>query len=241
MNDRALNAGQEQALKTLKESFNLSEAETDRILFLNERVPEEPWIPADVMEAIARQVGSFKHISVTHDKFIESRGQVIYTATIVDNFDRTFTRSGAALLTEEPNGVKIDTDVLAQTRALNAALNAAGFNPFKAGSVVDLDLRRSEPAPPPLTAFEKDLHLANDEGALRLKDLRQIHAIAEKKGLIVDKDQSRYRKELAAAFGVNSAAVLSPAERVAVINWIENYQESFAGLPVEIQRDAMIA
>lgn len=236
MTERILSAGQEQALKFLKENFGLSESELDRVLFLNDRVGEEPWIPADIMEAIARQVGSFQHISVIHDKFVAERQQVLYTATVVDNFGRTFTRSGAALVDEKPNGQDIDVEILAQTRALNAALNAAGFNPFKAGSVVNLNFQRK-----PITDDEKRLVEIQDEAELRNKDLRQIHALAEEKGLIVNKDLTRYRQELQAAFGVQTAAVLDHAERVAVINWLTNFQDFLSGLPADIQQDAMIA
>lgn len=233
MNERVLTPGQQETLGFLKKNFGLSEADLERILFLNDRVREEPWIPADIHEAIARQVGGFRQISVTHDKYIEERKQVLYTATVVDLTDRVYIRSGAALIGEVPNGIEIDPDILAQTRALNAALNAAGFNPFKPGSVVDVDFRKGTPA----TRDNPDA----DEAELRNKDLRQIHVLAEEKGLIINKDMSRYRQELKAAFGFETAAVMNRADRAAVINWLNNYQSFMSGLPAEIQEGALIA
>lgn len=230
-------------LELLQRNFALSDAELDRILFLNERDKTEPWIPADIQEAIARQVGSFKHISVTHDKFINERQQVIYTATVIDNADRSFTRTGAAIIGETPNGFNIDVDNLAQSRALNAALNAAGFNPFKAGSVVGLAEARETLESKPLNETQQQLHQIEDEATSRRNDLARIHALAEEKGLWVGKDDSRYRKELFENYGQKTAAVLNRVERAAVINWLTNYKSDdfMHSVPVELQNDALIA
>lgn len=230
-------------LELLQRNFALSDAELDRILFLNERDKTEPWIPADLQEAIARQVGSFKHISVTHDKFINERQQVIYTSTVIDIADRSYTRTGAAIIGERPNGVDLDVDILAASRALNAALNAAGFNPFKAGSIVNLAEAREALQSKPLNQTERQLHEVEDEATARKNDLKRIHALAIEKGLWVGRDDSRYRDELFKNYGQRTAAILNRAERAAVINWLTNYkpEDFLQSIPVELQNDALIA
>lgn len=230
-------------LELLQRNFALSDAELERVLFLNDRDKTEPWIPADLQEAIARQVGTFKHISVTHDKFIEARQQVIYTAMVVDTADRSFTRTGAAIIGESPNGVEMDADILASSRALNAALNAAGFNPFKAGSVVGLAEAREALNARPLNQNEQQLHAVEDEATSRRNDLARIHVLAVEKGLWIGRDGSRYREELFKNYGQQTAAVLNRVERAAVINWLTNYQDDdfMQSVPVELQNDALIA
>jgi hypothetical protein len=240
---RQLTTKQHGVLELLQRNFALSDGELERVLFLNERDKTEPWIPADLQEAIARQVGTFKHISVTHDKFINERQQVIYTATVIDTADRSYTRTGAAIIGEAPNGVEMDVDVLAASRALNAALNAAGFNPFKAGSVVNIAEARESLQAKPLNPTEQQLHAVEDEATARRTDLARIHALAVEKGLTVGKDDSRYRDELFEHYGVRTAAILNRTERAAVVNWLTNYKRDdfLQSVPVELQGDALIA
>lgn len=148
----------------------------ERILFLNSRDENDPWIPPSVLEQIARQMEGYRSSSVQHDKFIPQTSQTVYLATVTDSLDRIFTRSGVATVGEIPNSVKeIDTDYLAMGRALSAALNAAGFNPVKAVKMVDF---RDEAA---YEQLPKKQFAVEDEAIRRTKDLGVIHALAEKK------------------------------------------------------------
>ncbi len=101
---------QQEILDELNKRFGI---DPERILFINPRDANDPWIPPDELMSIARQHGGFKLVSVTHDKFISETMQQIYTATVVDAQERTFVRSGVAMLGEKPDGIEIDPDVLA--------------------------------------------------------------------------------------------------------------------------------
>lgn len=231
---------QHEIANKLNEIFGIN---PDRILFLNPRDQNEPWIPPSELESIARQIGGFKTISVSHDKFIPETMQVVYKATVIDNSDRTFTRSGVANVDEQPNGEDINSDVLASGRALGAALQAAGFNPFRSGSVVDLHEFQKSFEPQNLSRTEIEIHSIQDEASLRSKDLRQIHALAVEKGLWVDGDDTRYRQELNRNFGVMTSAVLDRTQRASVINWLTNYKvpSYLDGVPSELHQEAMVA
>ncbi|MDQ3132423.1 MAG: hypothetical protein M3Q99_16875 [Acidobacteriota bacterium] len=233
-------AKQAEITSQLNQLFGIKE---ERILFLNPRDENEPWIPPSELESIARQVSGFKTISVTHDKFISETSQIVYMASVVDNSDRTFLRSGVAKLGEQPNGEDIDVDVLASGRALGAALQAAGFNPFKSGSIIDLKEFKENFKPKSFYPQEIENHAIEDEAALRNKDLRQIHALAVEKGLWSGDDGSRYREELFQQFGVTTSAILDRTQRAAVINWLTNYSAKnyLAGVPSELHQDAMVA
>lgn len=229
--------------KTAKQSeiadqlFQFFGIKAEKILFLNPKDENEPWIPSAELESIARQVGGFSTINVTFDQYVEARNQVIYQAVVVDSSGRNFSRSGSAKLGEKPNNEEIDTDVLASGRALGAALTAAGFNPYKSGSIVNLETMKEHHKPQNLSASEIQEHQEKDEAELRLKDLNQIHALATEKGLTIGKDDSRYRKELLENFGVRTAAVLDVKGRAAIINWLNNYEQ----VPENLREEALIA
>lgn len=232
---------QKASLTTLRRKFGLSDAELNRCLFFYHD-QDEPWIPPDILEAIARQNGGFRQVTAIHDKYVAERQQVLYIATVVDELNRTFTRSGAAIIGEKSNDVEIDVDILAAGRALNAALTAAGFNPFKAGSVVDLAAQ--EYSGQPLNDREQELQRITDESTLRTKDLKQIHAIADRKGLILGGDMAKYRKWLRENFGVISAGVLDASTRTAVVNKLNEYRPEndwLSEIPIELREDALIA
>lgn len=224
-------------IATLKAQFGLTDSACDRILFLNPRDLYEPWIPADVLQAIARQIDGFKGSSVTHDKFVSETQQVVYKATVFDIQGGSYTRTGVATVGEKPNNFDIPHDSLAEGRALGAALSAAGFHPYKSASVVDLSEAR--------TVIEQRRQQAEytgieDEAELRKKDLRQIHTIAEKKGLIIGKDDSEYRLRLHEEFGTRTAAILDATDRARVINWL-NQLPDWSDVPIEYREDALVA
>ena len=104
---RTLTTGQITNLNTLRDSFGLSDAELDRILFFTARDAETPWIPPDILQAIALQVGKFTYVGVTFDQYIRELEQIIWSATVIDEHNRTFARSGVAKIGEAPNGVEI--------------------------------------------------------------------------------------------------------------------------------------
>lgn len=230
-------------LGILRENFGLSGEEVERILFFTNRDVETPWIPPDILQAIALQVGKFKYVGVTFDQFIEKLDQIIWTATVIDEQDRTFVRSGVALIGERPNGQEMDTNLLAGGRALSAALTAAGFNPFKAGTIAAVTRKPGVPPAPPLSDDAREIFEVTDSAALRGKDLRQIHALAEQCGLIRGKDQRLYRNWLSDYYHVNTAAVMDARTRASVINALDNFEMDYYldGVPQELRADAAIA
>ncbi len=226
---------QQEILDELNKRFGI---EPDRIQFLNQRDENDPWIPPDELMSIARQHGGFKMVSVIHDKFVPETAQQIYTATLVDAQDRTFTRTGVATLGETPNGFDIDTDTLASGRALSAALRDAGFHPYKSGSIVSLDVARQSIED---RRRNRELQKIEDEAAVRVKDLRQLHKIAEEKGLIVGQNKIAYHLWLTEKFGVRSTAMMDEANRARVINALRNYTDDFADLTDEFGEEARAA
>jgi hypothetical protein len=239
---KPLTEAQRKNLAVLKSTFGISDADLERVLFFSDR-PDDPWIPPDLLESIARQHGGYQEISLRFDQYIDALGLILYQAVVVDEQGRRYARSGAASLGEKPAGREIDPQTLAGGRALGAALRAAGFDPFRAGSVVSLERHRQPSYSPPLSPQELELQRKEDEAQLRSKDLRQIHALAEQKGLIVGKDMSRYRAFLLDKFGTVTAGILNHTERQAVIAAINNYgfEDYLATVPPELQADALVA
>ena len=84
-----------------------------------------------------------------------------------------FTHPGVATTGERPAGIDIEPETLAAGRALGASLRAAGFHPYKSGSVVDFSEMRRE--------IEIRRKAADIEKEARIKDINQIHAIADEK------------------------------------------------------------
>lgn len=230
---------QQEVLTHLSTNFGIDES---RVLFINPRDANDPWIPADELESIARQLSGFKHSSVLHDKFIPETKQVAYIATVVDKNDVTFTRSGVATIGEQPNGFEIEAEILAAGRALSAALRAAGFHPYRSGSVVNFSEMKEEIE---AKRIMDSIPQVEHEAIQRTKDLRQIHAVAAEKGLIVvrdgQKDDSEYRRKLKEKFGVGTAAILDQAHRAQVINWLKNYDSFLENVPEELRDEALVA
>lgn len=216
MNNNLMTAEQEQILSTLKQNFGIK---PERILFINPRDKNDPWIPADELESIARQVGGFKHVAVTHDKFIPERQQVAFTAIVVDKNDTTYTRSGIATVGEHAD---IDEDTLAYGRALGAALRAAGFHPYRSGSVVDFEQMRTQIED---KHQQEKLNVIETEASLRTNDLKQIHALAAEKGLIVGANRIGYNLWLTQKFGVRTTIQFDHLKRQQVINALRNYKD----------------
>lgn len=230
---------QQEILTHLSTNFGIDE---DRVLFINPRDENDPWIPADELESIARQLSGIKNSSVIHDKFIPETKQVVFMATVTDKNDVIYTRSGVATIGEKPSGFEIEAEVLASGRALSAALRAAGFHPYRSGSVVNFSEMKEEiEAKRIMDSIPQVEHVAIQ----RTKDLRQIHALAAEKGLIVVrdgvKDDSEYRRKLKEKFGVSTAAVLDENQRAAVINWLKNYDPFLDSIPQELREDALVA
>lgn len=219
-------AKQEEIVNTLVQNFDLN---PDRILFINPRDPNEPWIAPDELQSIARQTESLTQISVTHDKFIPETNQVVYAATVVSRNGLTFSQTGVAVRGENPNGVEIDADVLASGRALSAALRAAGIHPYKSGSVVDIGVVRQQ------VEAKKDEQAVQTES--RNNSLRRLHTLAEQKGLKIGRNDTAYRMWLYREFGTSSAATFDSEKMALAINRLENYENEFANLPQELATD----
>lgn len=217
---------QQQIVNELTRRFSI---DGERILFLNAKDPLDAWIPPSELESIARQTGEVQSTDVEFVMYVEPLQQIHYRATVVDKAGRIFARPGAAKIGEQSKGGdEIEAETLAQGRALSHALRAAGFHPLKSGSVVALDERRAVRQSQPLTEEQQTNQIAHDAASLRTKDLKQIHAIAERKGLILPmpggKDDSGYRNWLWRKFGVGTAAKLDAFKRAQVIAEIDNYE-----------------
>lgn len=211
---------QQEVINQLTSKF---EIDVTRILFLNPDRPEEPWFPAEELMSIARQAGGFQSIGEQFDQYIPNLNQVVHIATVVDAQGRAYSRTGVATQGEKiPGSNEVgDEHALAASRALSAALRAAGFYPLRAGSTIDLKLNLSGSSDPVAA-----------EAEARTKDLRQIHALAEEKGLIREgvgggnKDMSSYRAWLMELFGTNTAATLNPIQRQSVINALQQLPDA---------------
>lgn len=225
---KELTINQLEIRRGLGEQFNI---DPERILFLNEGKPEEPWLPAEALMTIARQSGNFKAIDESVDQFIEPLRQIVHRATVIDVDGRSYTRCGVATLGERGD---VDDHALAAGRALNAALTAAGFNPLRPGAVVTLDLNLAPGAPHVETT-------PAGEAQARTIDLKRIHVLAAEKGLIKhlrngEKDARAYRQMLKERFGVSTVIAMNQAERASVVNYIQQLPdvdefaaEEFAG------------
>lgn len=219
MSNQLRTSGQLSVIEQLTANFDI---DAERILFLNPRDPNDPWIPPDELESIARQAGGFQSINIDYDNYVEQLKQVVFKATVVDDQGRIFGRPGVATIGEKTPVGEIDVQILAAGRALNAALKAAGFHPLKSGSVVSLDDRRATRQNQQLSTEQREQQAATDAAVSRRDDLKLIHAIAEEKNLIIRgngfKNDKPYRDWLFRNFSVSTAVELNAAERASVIN-----------------------
>lgn len=202
------------------------EIDAERVLFLNEDKPEEPWLPAEALITIARQSGDFQAIDESFNQYISELSQVVHSATVIDKEGRSYTRSGVATIGERQ---EIGEHGLAAGRAVSAALTAAGFNPLRPGGVVSAG--QGQATAPSQQAVE-----ANSRNI----DLRRIHTLAEQKGLIrrlpgSGVDRTGYRQLLVEKFDTNTAAGFDQAQRASLINFIEQLPDpsSFEGVKDE--------
>lgn len=175
----------------------------DDITFLDNG---EPWLASKVRLSIARESGEFSSLEEKFDQYIGSLGQVVHICT-VERDGRLYSRSGIADVGEQlANGEVADAHELAASRAIGAALDAAGFNPLRRRATADR--RRIEFAP-------------QDPAETRLSQLKAIHALARDASLIVRdngaEDLSKYREFLAEHYGVTTCAGMSETERASVI------------------------
>lgn len=193
--------------------------DAERILFLNERNPAEPWLNAEALTTIARRSGMFREIDESFSQYVTALDQVIHTATVVDAEDRRYTRTGVATRGERS---EIDDHGLAAGRAISAALTAAGFNPLRPGAVVSLESKRESGG---------SISDQVDEARLRTKDLKQIHMLGVQKGLITllpggGRDLTKYRDLLGEKFGVRSAGAMDAETRASVINYLQQLPDA---------------
>ena len=205
----SLTLKQETIRMQLAEQFNI---DPERILFLNEKNPDEPWLNAEALTTIARQSGQFQAIDEEFNQYIERLNQIVHSATVVDREGRSYTRSGVATIGESS---EIDDHGLAAGRAMSAALTAAGFNPLRPGAVNTLDLN-----------LPTDQPVISDEAQSRNQDLKRIHKLAEVKGLIIPTpgggwDRTKYRQMLMEKYEVNTAAGFDQLQRASLIQVLE--------------------
>lgn len=211
---QSLTLKQEGVAKDLARRFGI---DPERIYFLNEDKPDEPWLPAEALVTIARQTEDFQTIDESFDQYIGPLNQVVHRATVITKDGRTYTRSGVATIGERQD---IDDHALAAGRAVSAALTAAGFHPLRPGSVVSDNGRQPAGAQP-----------ADDVAEQRRVDLRRIHALAEQKGLIKPRpgglwDRTAYRQFLLDNYQTNTAVGFDSVQRASLINALEQLPEA---------------
>lgn len=229
MQQKNLTKTQTDIVSRLVETYGI---DGSRILFLNPKNPNDPWIPVSQLEIIARQIEGYRDSEVEFDQFIEPTHQFIYKATVIDSQNRRFTRPGVATIGESPiDGEDFDPHYLAAGRALSAALKSAGFHPC------EVDFRRE-------TKAEFSGSVPVEDAKNRQNQLGVIHEKAKQKGLIVKlydgtQDLTRYKEKLFEKFNIESAAELDEKGRLSVINWLENYEAVRNIVPAENQLEAM--
>jgi hypothetical protein len=205
---------QKEIIKKLIAKFGVSK---DDIYFLNPEKPEEPWLTANALIALARQSPDLRSVNEDYVSYIAPLNQVVHRAVVIDAQGRDFARSGIATLGEKPG---MDEHIIASGRAVSAALTAAGFNPLKAGNVV-----------------------AGNERAVvgeieqRRKDLGRIKLVARECGYITEaglgEDYTHYRAALQRTFGVNTAAKLDASQRASFIQFMLTHQPQIEAAPEE--------
>ena len=186
--------------------------DSDRVFFINDRNPLEPWIPPDQLIVCARKDGRFRAIEERYDQFIGPRKQVVHEAMVIDQEGRSYKRSGVATIGERKD---FDEHTLAAGRALSAALTAAGFNPVK-----------QKPFKPVATYAEGEPQGVpiDDDVEQRNKDLARIHILAKQAGYITDDAapaDTKYRKYLREHYKVGSALLLDQTGRASLINALQ--------------------
>ncbi|OLE52658.1 MAG: hypothetical protein AUG51_16945 [Acidobacteria bacterium 13_1_20CM_3_53_8] len=211
---RQYSADESLLLSQLHDRFGI---DPNRVLFFK---PGEPWLPSEELIAIARQADVFQSIHESFDQDIPSLSQVAHTAMVTDKMGRTFSRSGVATIGEMIEGKEVDAHDLAASRALRNAMGAAGFNPFRVGAAITLDLSLKH----------------DEEAQQRNKDLRRIHALAVEKRYIKPvpgspSDTTEYRNMLREKYGVISAAGFDATQRLSLINHLEQVE------PLAVEQD----
>lgn len=218
MKRRQVLTSQQQAIaEGLAGKFDI---DVERIYFLNEDKPEEPWLSAESLITIARQSDEFQMIDESFDQYIAPLNQVVHRSTVITRAGRTYTSSGVATIGERAD---IEDHALAAGRAVRAALTAAGFNPLRPGGFVTLDLH--------LAAGAQAKAASSDEAQSRNADLRRIHAVAERKGLIKPLpgrkwDRRGYKDFLIEKYETPTAAGFDSLQRTSLINALEQLQDA---------------
>jgi hypothetical protein len=172
------------------------------------KIEGNPWLSSEQLTAIARQIGKFKLIDVNFD---DVKGdQIVYKAVVTTGDDQTFGRSGVATVGEKlTSGDEVSAYDLAASRALRSALAMAGVDPFKTASVVKM-----EPA-------KKSDSVAGPRAVERAGQIRQLHALAGEKGLIVGSDYSAYRAWMLENFDTATSANFDEEQFALAINKLQ--------------------
>lgn len=245
------NEKQRAQLANLKRNFDLSDDEIRSCLIFGP--DQDPWIPPKLLLTIARRTQKFADIDPDFITHVPSLNQIMYKARVTDLDGRTISRIGVATIGERSGGIQMDAHKLAEGRAIGAALEAQGFNPYRSNFVDDVDVA---PKQIPVQELPSDEEIENaiklqaieDEAEWRRHDLKQIHKLAKEKGLIfyipgAGEFKTRYRDWLSTNFQTQSASMLDPEGRAMVINALRLYEEQdyLLNIPQELHEDALIA
>lgn len=184
--------------------------EAGEVLFLNDRDPYEPWFNKDALLAICRTSPKVREVGERFDQFCAQLKQVIHTARLVRDDNKVFEMSGVATIGEKLGGKAVDEHKLAAARALRSAMDGAGFNPLKPSTLVEASGG------------------AVDQSGTRLNELKTIHILARRVGLIDGKDHSKYRKFIKERFGTATAGTLDQKQRASLISLLRSMERKEA-------------
>ena len=216
---RELSTEQRRKAEELAEQYGI---DSERILFLNEERPLEPWFPAEELMSIARQSGGFQSIEETFTEWVPGLNHVIHQAVVIDGQGRSYKRSGVATMGEEAESGP-DEHQLAASRAISAVLRAAGFHPLKSGAVVAAQTAGARQVRVQLEVGQREVGQQEGGKAERSNSIAQIHLLAEKAGLIIyrageKKEMSDYRAWLLETFDTETAASLDEKQRAQAVH-----------------------
>lgn len=181
----------------------------------------EPIFHFDALMQLALTLADFKELSVTPGDINVTHGIATAEGMVRLPDERVIRMFGSCLVGDTFHDGTSVTDIsnaleVARARALRSVLRGIGFDPVRAHNEQKSDFAV----------------VVKDVDQMRVKDLKEIHALADEVGLISDGDDSRYRHLISIYFpGMSSAASMDAQQRaqlIAVLRGIKNSRENNA-------------
>lgn len=211
---RNLTIEQDMLVRTFGEAYGI---ERENISFDGQK--PEPIFHFDALMQLAMQLADFVEIAVTPCDINTTHGIATAESMVRLSNDRVIRMFGSCIVGDVLYDDNKVTDIsnaleVARSRALRSVLRGIGFDPVRAHKEMKGDVA---------VAFR-------DVDQQRVKDLKEIHALADEIGLIADGDDSRYRHLIGIYFPTfNSAGNMDAEQRsqlIAVLRGIKNSREN---------------